>query len=135
MQAQGSGHADLEKFLRPSEGERYDPGHVGWNRRSRHGVAPSMSIRATWKGAVVAESTRTVVVEGNHYFPIEDVRTELLEASETHTRCPWKGQANYYTLVVDGQRNADAAWYYPDPSEAATEIAGRVAVWRGVSVG
>jgi len=94
-----------------------------------------MTIRATWKGAVVAESDRTVVVEGNHYFPIEDVSRELLETSETHTRCPWKGQASYYTLVVDGQRNVDAAWYYPDPSEAASQIADHVAFWRGVAVG
>jgi uncharacterized protein (DUF427 family) len=93
-----------------------------------------MTIRATWNGAVIAESDRTVVVEGNHYFPISDVETRLLEESPTRTVCPWKGQASYYSVVVDGQRNEDAAWYYPEPSEAAREIAGRVAFWRGVQV-
>lgn len=93
-----------------------------------------MTIRASWNGAVIAESDRTVVVEGNHYFPTEDVHQEFLEETSTHTTCSWKGEASYYTLVVDGQRNADAAWYYPDPLEAASEITGRVAFWRGVQV-
>lgn len=91
-------------------------------------------IRATWNGAVLAESEHTVVVEGNHYFPAESVREDYLRASQTHTRCPWKGVASYYNLVVDGKENPDAAWYYPDPSPAAAEIAGRVAFWRGVRI-
>lgn len=91
-------------------------------------------IRATWNGAVVAESDDTVVIEGNHYFPPEAVDRRYLQESETHTRCAWKGTAGYYHLVVDGEENRDAAWYYPDPSPAAIEIAGRVAFWRGVTV-
>ncbi len=90
--------------------------------------------RATWHGAVIAESDATRVVEGNHYFPPDAVRSEHLAPSETHTVCPWKGTASYYDVVVDGQRNADAAWYYPDPKPAAAEIAGYVAFWRGVRV-
>ena len=91
-------------------------------------------IRATWNGAVIAESDDTVVVEGNHYFPASSVRVEFLEDSDTHTVCGWKGTASYKTLVVDGVRNPDAAWYYPEPLEAASNIAGRYAFWRGVTV-
>lgn len=91
-------------------------------------------IRATWKGTVLAEAHETVVVEGNHYFAPEDVRFEHLKASSSHTRCPWKGVASYYTVVVDDFENLDGAWCYPDPSRAAREIAGRVAFWRGVRV-
>jgi len=87
-----------------------------------------------WHDTVLAESDDTVVVERNHYFPIEDVHTEFLEESAMHTACPWKGMASYYSVVVDGQRNSDAAWYYPHPSPAASEISGRVAFWRGVKV-
>jgi uncharacterized protein (DUF427 family) len=97
-------------------------------------VETTMTVRASWNGTVLAESDRTVVVEGNHYFPPEDVRTDLLEPSDTHTTCPWKGVASYHSVVVDGERNADAAWYYPEPKEAASEIAGRVAFWHGVEV-
>jgi uncharacterized protein (DUF427 family) len=91
-------------------------------------------MRAIWNGSVVAESDDTVVVEGNHYFPPESVRAEVLEPSSTHTTCSWKGIASYYTLVVDGRRNIDAAWYYPEPKPAAAEITGRVAFWKGVTV-
>jgi uncharacterized protein (DUF427 family) len=91
-------------------------------------------IRATWSGAILAESDRTIRVEGNHYFPPDDVRWEYLQESPTHTRCPWKGLASYYTANVDGKTNRDAAWYYPDPSPAAAEIAGYVAFWHGVRV-
>lgn len=94
-----------------------------------------MTVRATWNGAVLAESDRTVVVEGNHYFPLDDVRTDLLVPSDTHTVCPWKGTASYYSVVAGGRTNPDAAWFYPDPKDAAAEIAGRVAFWRGVAVG
>jgi uncharacterized protein (DUF427 family) len=91
-------------------------------------------MRAIWNDMVVAESDDTVVVEGNHYFPPESLRPALFEPSSTRTTCSWKGVASYYTLVVDGRRNVDAAWYYPDPKPAAAEIAGRVAFWKGVTV-
>lgn len=91
-------------------------------------------IRASWNGAVIAESDDTVVVEGNHYFSPDAVDRQYLRQSDTHTRCPWKGTASYYSVVVAGDENPDAAWYYPDPSPAAREIAGRVAFWRGVKV-
>lgn len=91
-------------------------------------------MKATWNGATVAESDDTVVVEGNHYFPAESVREDLLRPSTTHTTCPWKGQASYYSLEVDGEVNPDAVWYYPDPKPAAAEISGRVAFWKGVEV-
>ena len=90
--------------------------------------------RATWNGAVVAESSDTVVVEGNQYFPIGDVDARLLKPSETHTTCHWKGLASYYDVVVGDQVNRDAAWYYPTPSQAAEHIRDRVAFWRGVKV-
>jgi len=92
-------------------------------------------MRATWKGAVLAESDETVVVEGNHYFPPEAVNREYFRESATHTTCPWKGEASYYDVVVGGEVNRDAAWYYPETKEAANEIRGRVAFWRGVTVG
>jgi uncharacterized protein (DUF427 family) len=91
-------------------------------------------VQAVWNGTVVAESDETVVVEGNHYFPQEAVRSDVLRESSTQTRCPWKGLANYFTLEVDGQTNADAAWYYPEPKEAAKEITGHVAFYKGVEV-
>jgi uncharacterized protein (DUF427 family) len=91
-------------------------------------------IRATWNGANLAESDQTVIVEGNHYFPPESVHREYLQDSPSHTRCPWKGIASYYTVVVDGHENRDAAWYYPDPSPAAAHIAGHIAFWHGVHV-
>lgn len=90
--------------------------------------------RAVWKGAVLAESDDTVVVEGNHYFPRASLNDDLVTASETTSRCPWKGQARYLHVVVDGEVNRDAVWYYPDPSPAARHIAGRVAFWHGVQV-
>ena len=92
------------------------------------------TYQAIWKGIVIAESDHTTVVEGNHYFPPEAVRREHLEQSNTHTRCSWKGTASYYDVVVDGQRNRDAAWYYPHPSQAALQIAAHVAFWHGVRV-
>lgn len=91
-------------------------------------------VRATWNGAVLAESDDTVVVEGNHYFPSSAVDRRYLRDSATHTTCPWKGLASYYSVVVDGEENPDAAWYYPDPSEAARQIEGRIAFWGGVKV-
>ena len=90
--------------------------------------------RAIWNGAVLAESAETVLVEGNHYFPPETVRTEYLKPSPTHTVCGWKGTASYYTVEVNGQVNPDAAWYYPNPLPAAIEIEGHIAFWKGVKV-
>jgi len=92
-------------------------------------------MKATWKDAVIAESEDTVVVEGNHYFPIDSVDAALLRPSETHTVCGWKGTASYYDIVVGDAVNKDAAWYYPEPKDAAKEITGRVAFWKGVVVG
>jgi len=91
-------------------------------------------MRAIWKDKVIAESNDTVVVENNHYFPIASVHREHLQPSELHTTCPWKGVASYYDVVVDGEVNKDAAWYYPEPSEQAARIRDRVAFWRGVKV-
>ena len=91
-------------------------------------------IRATWNGVVVAESDDTVVVEGNHYFPIESVNQSLLMPSDLQTSCPWKGMASYHSVVVDGKTNTDAAWFYPTPKDAAKEIAGRLAFWKGIKV-
>jgi uncharacterized protein (DUF427 family) len=91
-------------------------------------------MKAVWKGTTLAESDATVVVEGNHYFPAESLAMAHFEPSATHTTCSWKGVASYYTVVVGGQRNADAAWYYPEPKSAASQIKGRVAFWRGVEV-
>jgi uncharacterized protein (DUF427 family) len=93
-----------------------------------------MTVRAIWNGAVLAESDETVVVEGNHYFPPEAVRGEHIEPSEEQSTCPWKGVASYFDVVVDGDRNPAAAWYYPEPKEAAAAIADHVAFWRGVAV-
>jgi len=90
--------------------------------------------RATWNGVVIAESDDIVVVEGNLYFPIESVDQAVLGESPTTSVCPWKGTASYYSLVVDGQENPDAAWYYPEPKDAAKDLTGRVAFWRGVVV-
>lgn len=91
-------------------------------------------MRATWNGVVIAESNDTVVVEGNHYFPLSSVTPGVLKPSSTHSVCPWKGTASYYSLDVDGQVNTDAVWFYPDPKPAAGNITGRVAFWRGVNV-
>lgn len=91
-------------------------------------------MKAIWKDTVIAESDSTVVVEGNHYFPPASVKKEHLRPSDMHTTCPWKGLANYYDVVVGDDANRDAAWYYPEPKEAAKEIKDHVAFWRGVSV-
>jgi uncharacterized protein (DUF427 family) len=91
-------------------------------------------MKAVWNGAVIAESENTVVVEGNHYFPLDSVKADYLVKSTKTSVCPWKGTANYYSLNVNGQTNPDAAWYYADPKPAAAEIKGRVAFWRGVQV-
>jgi uncharacterized protein (DUF427 family) len=90
--------------------------------------------RATWNGVVIAESPKTVIVEGNHYFPADAIHKEFFQPSATQTVCGWKGTANYYTLSVNGESNPDAAWYYPTPKDAAKEIAGHIAFWKGVKV-
>jgi uncharacterized protein (DUF427 family) len=91
-------------------------------------------MKAVWKNAVLAESDKTVVVEGNHYFPPEAVHRQYLKPSDTHSTCPWKGQASYYHLEVDGEVNEDASWYYPHPKDAAQDIKDHVAFWKGVEV-
>lgn len=90
--------------------------------------------KATWKGVVLADSDRCEVVEGNQYFPADSIRREYFHDSATHTTCPWKGIASYYDVVVDGQVNKDAAWYYPAPKAAADNLKDHVAFWRGVDV-
>ena len=90
--------------------------------------------KAIWNGAVLAESDNTIVVEGNHYFPKEDINWAYFNESAYHTICPWKGEASYYDFEVDGQLNPNAAWHYPQPSSAAARIKDHVAFWRGVKV-
>lgn len=91
-------------------------------------------MKAVWNGVVLAESDDTVVVEGNHYFPASALKRECVSESATHTTCPWKGVASYYDVVAGGQVNRDAAWYYPQTSQAAKHIEGRVAFWKGVRI-
>lgn len=91
-------------------------------------------MKAIWNGKVIAESDDTVVIEGNHYFPVSSIKKEFYGESATNTVCPWKGTASYYSLNVDGKENKDAAWYYPQPKEAAKVIKDRVAFWKGVEV-
>jgi len=91
-------------------------------------------MKATWNGVVLAESERTIVVEGNHYFPPESLRSEQFRASDTHTTCGWKGVASYFDVVVGHGVNRDAAWFYPEPNDAAAQIKDHVAFWRGVKV-
>ena len=89
---------------------------------------------AVWNGTVIADSDDTVVVEGNHYFPRSSVVGDYLRPSDTHSTCPWKGEASYLSLEVNGESNPDAAWYYPAPKPAAAEITDRLAFWKGVEV-
>jgi uncharacterized protein (DUF427 family) len=91
-------------------------------------------MKATWNGAVLAESDTTVEVEGNQYFPPDTINSQYFQPSDTHTICPWKGEASYYNVVVDGQVNKDAAWYYPSTKPAADEIKDHIAFWRGVKI-
>ena len=90
--------------------------------------------KATWGGKTIAESNDTVVVEGNQYFPVDSVKEGFLRSSDHTSICPWKGTAHYYHVEVDGLKNENAAWYYPDPKPAATQIKGRIAFWKGVQV-
>ncbi len=89
---------------------------------------------ATWNGTVLAESNSTIVVEGNHYFPADSIKSEYFKDSTHHTTCGWKGVASYYTIEVNGQSNPNAAWYYPTPKDAAKNITGYIAFWKGVQV-
>ena len=91
-------------------------------------------MKALWNNAIIAESDDTIVVENNHYFPPESIKKEYFKASTTHSTCPWKGVASYYTLNVNGKENKDAAWYYPEISELAKQIKGFVAFWKGVEI-
>jgi len=91
-------------------------------------------MKAIWKDTVLAESNDTIVVEGNHYFPPQSLNQDYFQPSHTTSTCPWKGQANYYTVVADGKENKDAAWYYAQPKEKARQITGYVAFWNGVQV-
>ena len=91
-------------------------------------------MRARWNNVVIAESDETVVIEGNHYFPPSSITPDVLVESDTTTVCPWKGTASYYSLSVNGQENPDAAWYYPEPKDAAAQIKDHVAFWRGVTI-
>ncbi|QRN84751.1 DUF427 domain-containing protein [Clostridia bacterium] len=89
---------------------------------------------ASWNNVELARSSATIEIEGNQYFPPEDVNTDYLEATDYHTKCPWKGLASYYSIKVDGKVNENAAWYYPEPLEKAKHIAGYIAFWKGVTV-
>ncbi len=91
-------------------------------------------MKAIWNDTVIAESDDTVVVENNHYFPANSIKKEYFKNSDWHTTCPWKGVASYYTITVDGEENKDAAWYYPEVSELARTIKGRIAFWKGVQI-
>jgi len=91
-------------------------------------------IKAIWNGVTLAEASETIVVEGNHYFPRKSVRSDVLEKSPTTTQCSWKGTAQYFHVRAAGQKNMDAAWYYPDPKEAAANIKNCIAFWRGVGI-
>lgn len=91
-------------------------------------------MKAIWNGEIIAQSDDTIVVENNHYFPADAIIKQFFAPSNTHTTCGWKGQASYYDVVVGGTVNSDAAWFYPEPKEAAAEIKNRVAFWKGVEI-
>lgn len=91
-------------------------------------------MKAIWNNQVIAQSDATITVEGNHYFPADSIKKEFFSPSDTKTTCPWKGIASYYSLTVNGEKNTDAAWYYPEPKEAAANIKGYIAFWKGVKV-
>jgi uncharacterized protein (DUF427 family) len=114
---------------------RTSAAHWGFDTSARTEILRrSTSLKAIWNGVTIAESDDTVVVEGNHYFPEASLKREYTSFSNHRSSCPWKGQAHYYSLLVNGDMNENAVWYYPEPSEAAREIKGRVAFWKGVKV-
>jgi uncharacterized protein (DUF427 family) len=102
--------------------------------QSLNGIYIGIMAKATWEGAVLAESDKTVEVEDNQYFPPDAIRKEYFKPTEQHSVCPWKGTASYYDIEVKGKRNAGAAWFYPEPKPAAKQIKGHVAFWKGVKV-
>lgn len=91
-------------------------------------------MKAIWKDTVIAESPKTIVIENNHYFPPDTIKRQYFKESDTKTLCPWKGTASYYNVEIDGNKNSDAAWFYPEPKNAAEEIRDHVAFWKGVQV-
>lgn len=91
-------------------------------------------MKAIWNDTVIAESNETKVVENNHYFPMQSIKCEYFKPSDKTTRCPWKGKASYYNVVIDGEENKDSAWYYPQASHAARPIENYVAFWKGIKV-
>ncbi len=91
-------------------------------------------MKAIWNNKTIAETKETVIIENNHYFPSDAIKKEFFKSSDTHTHCPWKGKASYFTIEVDGKQNKDAAWYYPNPKPAANAIKDHVAFWKGVEV-
>ncbi len=91
-------------------------------------------MKAIWKNKIIAESTSTITVEGNHYFPPDSVNFKYLQASTSHSSCPWKGEASYFDVVINGFSNTDAAWYYPDPKKEALKIKGYLAFWKGIKI-
>jgi uncharacterized protein (DUF427 family) len=100
----------------------------------RAGIQSGENMKAVWNSTEIANSDDTVIVEGNHYFPLASVNSDYLRKSDGHSNCPWKGQASYYDIVVGDEVNEGAAWYYSDPKPAAAKISGRVAFWRGIAV-
>jgi len=97
-------------------------------------ILKDKDMKAIWNGAIIAESDKTINIEGNQYFPLESVNKKFLSSNEKHTVCPWKGTASYYNIVVDGKINNDAAWYYPEPKALASKIKDYVAFWKGVEI-
>ena len=122
------------RFYSASAGHR--PGHVNPRYRARGGAARYVRgmPKAIWNDEIIAESDDTVIVEGNHYFPRASLREDVLRPSDTHSICPWKGRASYYTLEHGDRVTRDAVWYYPDPKPDAEAVRGRVAFWKGVKV-
>ncbi len=108
--------------------------HRNPERLGRNSGQNKSIMKAIWNNQVIAESDDTILIENNHYFPADSIRKEYFKPSETHSTCPWKGLASYYSLEVDGKENKDAAWYYPEPKELAQQIKGYVAFWKGVEV-
>ena len=91
-------------------------------------------MKAIWNNEIIAESDKTIIIENNHYFPENSVKKEFLENTNKHSTCPWKGEASYYNVIVNGKTNKNAAWYYPEPKEAAKEIKNHIAFWKGVEI-
>lgn len=91
-------------------------------------------MKAIWNNKTIAETKETVIIENNHYFPLDAIKKEFFKPSDTHTHCPWKGEASYFTIEVDGKQNKDAAWYYPSPKPAAVAIKNHIAFWKGVEI-